>query len=237
MKLELEKVSDITVGEFPLLLYTLDDVREETFARRLFADLPRVSALRVICTELDLPRDSEQMIQACTEAARALIFQPAVSSKGYIPWLLVAHGFWEPDNRITRYKKLWRRLEQRYGAETFRRGPEIEIASSEGLRYAVGTELMIENFSVGTTVLRANSASALTLTQTREMETEEGLKALFNAAFLKENGLYHMVSWARFIARRCSLGEIVVKAGGSWDERKYYLEFFGLPENLSLLSP
>lgn len=238
MNIEFEKIPDISVGEFPLLLYLLDDAREEAAIRQLFAALPQISALRVVCKELELPRDSEEMIHVCTEAARLLIFQQGVSLKGYIPWLLIAQGFWEPDNRITRYRRLWRRLDQCYGAKTLRRGPEIEIASSEGLRYAVVTELTTENFFVGSAILRVNSASGLTLTQLSEIETEDGLKSLFDAAFLKEDKSYtHRVSWARFVARRCPMGEIVVKAGGSWDERKYYLEFFGLPENLSLLSP
>jgi len=237
MKIELEEVPDITVGEFPLLLYLLDDVREESFARQLFAGLPRVSALRVVCSELDLPRDSEQMMQTCAEAAQSLIFQHAALSKGYTPWLFIAHGAWQPDNRITRYKKLWPSLKQRYGAETFRRGPEIEITSTEGTRYAIVTELLRENFFIGTTILRTNSASALILTRTQELETEEGLTVLLTAALMKENGSYlHRVSWARLIAQRCPRGEILVKAGGSWDEQKYYVEFFGLPENLKILT-
>ena len=75
MKIELEEVLDITMGEFPLLLYSLDEVREETFTRRLFADLPRVSALRVVCTELDLLRDSEQMIQTCRKQRASSFFR------------------------------------------------------------------------------------------------------------------------------------------------------------------
>jgi hypothetical protein len=129
-------------------------------------------------------------------------------------------------------------IEQRYGIETFRRGPEVEFTSPEGLRYATVTELFPKNFSVGAAVLRKNADSALLLTQGENMETEEAVKALFDTMFLEENGSYRSsISWARLVAQRCPLGEIPVKAGGSWDERAYYLEFLGLVERLSLLTP
>jgi hypothetical protein len=237
MNVELEEVIDITRGELPFLRFLLRDLREEGEIKELFASLPRLSALRLICKELSLARDSEAMIRACTEKARLLIFQETVTSKGYKPWLFMAHGFWKPNTRITRYKKLWKEIEQRYGIDIFRYSVEVEIASPDGLRYATVTELFPENFFVGATILRKNADSILLLTQRQDIETRGEVKVLFDAAYLKADQSYDSsVSWARFVAQRCLLGEIVVSAGGSWDEQAYYWEFYGLPENLRLLT-
>jgi hypothetical protein len=237
MHIELEHIPDITAGEFPLLYFLLHDLREEETTKRLFASLPRISALCVVGKEFDW-RDSEQPIQACSEAAQSLIFPRTTSLKGYRPWLFLAHGGEQPDNRITRYKKLWRGIEQQYGVDSFRREPEVEIVSSAGLRYATVTELTIKNFFLGMTLLRERKSSAVLLSPLLEMPTEAVITDLFWAAFQSDGGIpTASVKWSQLVARRCPLGEILVRAGGSWDERKYYLEFFGLPENLSLLSP
>jgi hypothetical protein len=236
MNIEFEKITNITEGEFPLLHFLLHDLREEEATKRLFASLPCIGAFRVVCKELDLPRDSEQMIQACLDAAQSLIFPQAPSLKGYRLWLFLAHGVEQPDSRITRYKKLWSGIEQQYGVGIFRRELEVEIVSDEGLRYATLTELTIENFFIGMTLLRERRSSALFLSPLLETPTETSITALFWAAFQQEKGLpTASVKWPQLIAHRCPLGEILVRAGGSWDERKYYLEFFGLPEKLSLL--
>src|SRR5262249_10487607 len=138
--------------------------------------------------------------------------------------------------RIVRYKKLWKSVKQRYEEENFRREPEIEISSPEGLRYAAVTEVTRENFLAGVSIVRRTRASALILTQRTNVKTEAGVRSLFDAAFLKEDGVYEsMVSWSRLAARRCPEGEILIKASGSWDERQYSLDFLGLPENLRWL--
>ena len=193
---------------------------------------PKIDALRVVCSELGLPRDFARMCVACAEAAKPLVFDDR-SPGGHRPWLFVATAAWLPDDRVTRYEKLWKRIDERYGIGAGRRGPEVPFESAEGLRFAAVAELTPENFAEGARLLRGLRSSALVWTAREQMDSEAGTRRFFELAFPPRKGVPDaLTDWARLASAYCPLGDILVRPSGSWDERECSLDFIGRRDQL-----
>ncbi len=232
MELMFVRVDDVLAGETPFLLDSFDRLPE---AERLRKDVPQIGALRVVCSELGLPRDFEKMGEICTEAARSLVFDRR-SLPGYRPWLFVATPTSLPDNRITRYKKLWKGIEERCGVGAGRHGPEVLFQSAEGLRFAAAAELTRKSFAEGTRLLRGLTSSALVWTAREGMDSEAETRRFFERAFPLRKGVPDgRTDWIRLASAYCPLGDVLVRASGSWDERECALDLIGVPEQVSRL--
>lgn len=213
----------------PFLLDSFDQLPGIEQAR---GRTPEIDALRVVCSELGLPRDFARMCVACAEAAKTLVFDNRGPS-GHRPWLFAATAALLPDDRVTRYKKLWKRIDESYGIGTGRRGPEVPFEFAEGLRFAAVVELTPENFAEGTRLLRALRSSALVWTAREQMDSEAGTRRFFELAFPPRKGVPDdRTDWARLASAYCPLGDILVRPSGSWDERECSLDLIGRRDQL-----
>lgn len=224
MHLELVRVKDTLGGEVPFLLDSFDQLPD---VGRLRAQAPKIDALRVVCGEPGLPRDWHTMTRLCAEAALPLAFDSDPLQHHQV-WLFVSHASWLPDDRVRRHKKLWGNLSEEHLLDSLRCSPEVAFRSELGIRYAAVCRLTPGSFAEGARVLRGLRSSAMLLTERAAGGTEEYVRSLFGAAFPIRKGVPdNRVDWIGLAARFCPLGDVLVRAGGSFDERECSLDFVG----------
>lgn len=234
MEVSVGKLSNVFREGEDLLI---DDVRQRAQVSRYAASGPPVGALRVVCAERGLPRDLRVMRERCAAEAGKYLFHRAGPFGAFRLWLFVAHAAWRPATRVARHKKLWRSLEPYHPLGRFRRGEEVEFASASGLRYAGTAEVGPDNFNDAVHLLSSEATCSLVYTGAWESPSAEAARSLFAAAFGGEGGEPETrINWPGFVARMCPEGHILMKAGGSWDERAVSLDLFGKAELIDLLA-
>ncbi len=229
---------EVQFFEIPKLLpddnaLSLNDIKDSHKIGELFQELPDMSALRIVCTDLRSERNYQNMWKVCAEATASLIFyRKSENNILFKPWLFAAHGPWQPKTRIVRYKKIWNFLVENYGLNAVRRSKEIEFESREGLRYAVFCELDENSFTAGTRVL-LNRSSAIILSSKNELTSEQYIRDFFLTAFpMHKKSADSMISWIDIMRKYCGDGNLVIRPIGSFEEREHSFYLIGLKSKL-----
>lgn len=206
---------------------------ERTRAVQLVRTVPELAALCIISTELQLPRDMKLLDEACAVEAQPLLFSHPRRDQDYRLWLFAAHGPWQSKSVMVKHRKLWDSFPSAWSLADFRLNDEIMIESDEGIRFAGVAEISPAGLFVATQILRQESACAMILSKRTDVHSEDGISDLFNSAFPLQHGTAQtQVDWLSLALHRCPLEDIVIRVGGSWDEREASLDLIMLPEKL-----
>jgi hypothetical protein len=198
---------------------------EKTRLKGATEPVSKIGALRVICQEWQLPRDMELLFATCFQWAREVWEDVNSPLSSYTPWILIADAGWRHADKITRYKRLWRKLAERWDTSGFSEKIESEIVSIEGVRF-VGLARLSES-GVGTAFqLMREYPAAIMLTPGRGLGAEISIGSLFSASFPAEKGIpgeqLDLLSMSQFLS---PTNVVVVKAGGSFGERETSADF------------
>lgn len=198
--------------------------------------LPRLAGLKVICEDVRWPRSLEAMNAACAEQVKLLLFSSAARRQAYRVWLFVAYAFWEADSRIVRYRKLWKTMPRELVDCNFHLSPEVLFESKEGVRYAGVALVTSDRFLEATRMLLARDSFALIMSKREGMDTEPRIRELFEAAFpIGKHGNVGPVDWQHLAEKLCPLSDVVIKAGGHFDDREAYIDLILSPETMAAL--
>jgi hypothetical protein len=209
---------------------------DKTRAVKLVKDVPALAALCVITSEPNLPRSLEVMDRACAEQLEPLLFQNQ-HLKSFRLWLFVAHGPWQRKSVMVKHKKLWRSLPWRLPEDISHLGEEIAVESDEGIRYASVAEVSRKGFYSAVHILRQEGSSTLLLSQREDLPSKNGISDLFRNAFCpKDEKVKVAVDWLNLSLFSSMRQDMVMRLGGSWDERETALSLILPAEMLSLFS-
>lgn len=154
------------------------------------------------------------------------------SLASYHPLLLVAHGPWQPDNRIVRHNRLWRSRLSSLGVDQaipIYKSPEVQFHSDQGVRFAGLVELRSRDLSVGIEACRSDGACALLMAAERPSDWESEVRRLFQAAFPSAKGEANatVVDWRNLVADVYPRGTLVARVVGAFDDAYLTIDFFG----------
>ena len=214
----------------------MDDVRQKDHIKYYSMLIPQIDVLKVACVEPSLPRDIELMSVKCSLVVKGILFGNYPALHGFKPWLFISDETWQPKSKLIRHKKLWKRLEIDFSLNEFQHEEEVEFESDKGLRYATIAEVTVSNVITAIQILRSKRSSALIFSNKCGMQSRNNIRSIFELAFTKEKGIERsMINWPNLIANLCPTGDLVIKAGGSYDEREIYVNFFGTSDKINLL--
>lgn len=197
--------------------------------------VPPLSAVCIVSTEHELPRELELMDKACVEAAAPLLFASERLSENYKLWLFLAHGAWQARSVMVKHRKLWRSFPSAWNLDGFQLCREQLVESDKGLRFMGVAEVRPEGLFTATQILRRESSGALILSRRDYCESEDEVARLFHSAFPSRGGggaAQEWIDWLSFSLSCCPSGDIVIRISGSWDEREAALNLIMLPEQL-----
>jgi hypothetical protein len=203
-------------------LYTENDsiIFDKRRVNHLAKAVPELVALSIITTKEGLPRDLELMDKICVENATPLLFANPWLGSNHRLWLFAAHEPWQPKSRIIRYKKLWKSFLSKWDLSVFRLSDEIMIESDEGIRFAGVAEVPETGFFTAAKILLENPSCALILSEREDINLENGIMNLFNAAFCPPDRKPQVgIDWLSLALDCCSQKDIVIRVVDSWDER------------------
>jgi len=195
-------------------------------AEKLVDIVPALSCASILASEEGIPSNQEALEQSCTDCATKLLFGYQSPSDDDRLWLLLAHGPWQAKSAMVRNKKLWRSLSSKLPLESFLLSQDVLVESDAGLRFVGVAEVTKDNFLTAVQVMRSEPSSAMILSKRQDIYSEDGIRFLFDSAFSpRDRAIQASVDWLN-LALHCSpLGDVVIRVGGSWDEREASLDF------------
>lgn len=207
----------------------LDDPRSwPLFTSVSGGDLPEDLAVLV----MEFERVGQESWQGLVEAAAAALASTLTDGplRSWQRLLLVAHGPWQPPSAVVRHRRLWASVEPFASSPVLpSRGPEIEVTSSKGVRFAGLVQLASqEDLAVAVELMRSEDTAAIWLRPDHLADRRAALDEIFAAAFPSDDGSPSTAldwrSLAEFASRR---GEVVLRASGTFDDPALHIDVFG----------
>jgi hypothetical protein len=96
---------------------------------------PQIGALCIACQEPGLPRDMEILYSTCFENSKTVWEDVRPPLSAFNPWIFISDSGWRHADRVSRYKRIWRKLSERWDLSGFSNSIELEVNSSEGIRF------------------------------------------------------------------------------------------------------
>jgi hypothetical protein len=134
------------------------------------------------------------------------------------PYLLVAHGPWQPDSAAARHRRLWRTFPELADAsDTALRSAELEYTSPRGVRFAAVMELEAVDVPAAVGLALTDSGCAIVARARSSESLDVEVERLFHAAFpAGDDGLPETsVDWRSLVSNVCGAGDVVVRV---WNE-------------------
>lgn len=163
-----------------------------------------------------------------------LLFANPRMNRDYKVWLFTSHGPWQRNSAMVKHYRLWRSFPSKWRLDDFRLGSETMVESNEGVRFAGLAEVSQAGFFTATQIMRSESSCAIILSARPDIGSQGGITQLFNSAFPGNGTAQSRVDWLSLSLDCCQLGDVVIRVGGSWDEREASLDFFMLPKLLPI---
>lgn len=205
-------------------------------AINLQSNLPNLAAVSFISSEPSLPRDMSLLTKACVESVEPLLFSDKQLREKDKVWLFAAHGPWQPKSAMVKHKKLWNSFLSKWNLSAFCLYDEITIESDQGIRFAGIAQVSREALLTASQIVEQERSCAMILSNRREISSEDGIRYLFDSAFLPKDSVNQVsIDWLNLALRQILLGDSVIKVSGSWDERESSFDIILLQEKLGLL--
>lgn len=189
-----------------------------------------VSLVRVLCTELGASNENLEIV--CTEQAEKLAWEWLVSN-GEMPWLFVADYGWQEDNRVVRYKKLWRARQEAHDFTGLILGHETAFCTTEGVRFAGIAQIESRGFSRALEIVRC-AESAIILFSRRNLNAVDEVQKIFHSIFPSKRGSPQCdVDWAAASLAFGVQDEILVRTRPTFGDKEAFIDFFMRDERLA----
>lgn len=194
-------------------------------ATHVVDSVPKLAAMTILCEEKGLPRNLELMDKACAGYGERLLKNLTVNLN-YKIWMFLAHGPWQMKSAVVRHNKLWKSLLKEWPLNARSLSQEIMVESQDGIRFAGVAEIGPESLFIATQILRQEQSGAIILSQRNGLDSKDGVLQIFRAAFPIEKGKERTrIDWLSLCLNLCVMGDVIIKIGGSWDERETSLDF------------
>lgn len=192
------------------------------------ASLQSVAGVSLLARRSGSEPDLASLIHACGQR-----LQPTMS--GLPVWIFVAHGPWQPDNRITRHRGLWRShaMRARWERPETVKSEAVAIAGAAGVRFAgvaaVDNTWLLEALEL----VRVDPACFLFVSHRKDLVLPEQVKRLFDVVFTggPADSQTH-IDWQALITAVCPLGDIVIRVSGGFDDPEGAIDLIGDPKHL-----
>ena len=199
--------------------------------------LPELAAVSVVAREPNLPRDLDLMDNTCAVEATELVFHNPQLSEDHRLWLFAAHGPWQPKSAMVKHKKLWTRFIRKWDLSQFHLRDEILLESEEGIRFASVAEVTEVGFPTTAKILREESSCTLILSKRRDVDSQDGVRQIFEAAFCPiDQPVQSSVDWLNLALHSALLKDVVIRLTGSWDEQESALNLIMRREELAFFT-
>ncbi len=178
-----------------------------------------LSAVTFLARKTAWTDELSSMLQACGSLMKQFFVDCGFHDYDF--WLVVAHGPWQPDTRITRYRKLWKSNRQLVPFRNLtNRSDEILIESDAGLRYAGMVELDDNTFGQAIELLRTDSACFILASNRSQVHSADSLVNMISLAFPNDDSGMKSTSvdWLNVAASLCARGDFVVRVSGLFDD-------------------
>jgi len=180
--------------------------------------VPKIGAVSIICRDVDSNRSLEAMDNACIEHARAILFD----EERFNLFLFLAHAPWQSKSAMVKHNKLWKSFPKTQLLGQCNLSQELMIESREGLRFAGVAKIDSDHLVPAMNILRhENHSAAMILSSRDDISTLEGIRALYDAAFptIGNKGATRL-DLLNLALKVCPLGDVVVRMGGTLDDRE-----------------
>ncbi len=201
-------------------------------AKVLVGSVPKLGAVSFL-SEIASDQSGGNMDDVWAELLRSHIYANPRLNNTCSTCLFVAHGGWQPKNRVTLYKGLWKSLPTMQ-LDKIRHKTEVLFESAEGIRFAGLAEISSDHLLDAMHFLN-REISAL-IVNNRNIDDEQ-TNRVFHAAFpLHHDVPQTTIDWMSLSTILCPLGDIVIRTGAENNRRAFYMDFFLLSKLLSLLN-
>lgn len=201
---------------------------------RTLGNLPNLSLVEFKVFKPGLPRDMEELDQACARRVSEHLFSKNGIERRPKVWLFLAHTGW------TRKSGAWITQEMssfpsEWRVEQLPRAYEVLVESDKGIRFAGLAEVDAESFQTATRILRKHQSSCIIMSDRADIASSSSIKLVFGAAFTAEDqNVTRPLNWARLSLALCPLGDVLLRVSGSYDERMATLDCIMVPERTVL---
>jgi hypothetical protein len=181
------------------------------------SDVPSIALVEFITRCEDLPRDMDRLFEISAASLKPyLISRVRPELKAY---LFIGVSSPQPDNRISRYKKLWK--DRNHPFDNGDLSPEYLMESASGLRYYGVVRIHEGNYFQAMKELDRLSSIAV-ISDSLNIHSEESMRYVFNAAFPQMRASTPRrgsIDILNATISLCPRGDIIVRPSGDYDDR------------------
>lgn len=194
--------------------------------------LPKLGVISYISRADSMPQDMDMLFDACVAQVKPKVFGNPLLCSRYKAWLFVAHSSWQPKSRVVMYKGLRNSLPEIPCKGL--RFKELAIEATPGVRFAGIAEIDSATFR-NAILFPKEYASVVVISDAEELTFEDSLRSMFSAAFPSLKGIAQAsIDWASLSEYLCPMGNVLVRANGSYDERLADIDCIMLTEKIAL---
>ena len=191
-------------------------------------NVPELSAVTFLATRVAPTDKLADLVHACGKKIIPFLKNNGLDS--YRLLLFVAHGPWQPDMKLTRYKRLWK---GHPGLKKFSSFPdksdEIEISSDSGIRYTGLIELHDEDQLLqAIEFIRNDRASCIIVSRRQKIFSPEAIQEIFAFAFPKDQHDREAttINWFSLVGRLAPKGDLILRVFGNFDDIEVSIDIF-----------
>jgi hypothetical protein len=193
-------------------------------------DGPTVGTITFVAADHRAERDMGLLRTLAAQAAEETVLNQ--HSGGEAIWQFFVVGFTQ-STRITRYKRLWKKLKPLGRLDGLVPGVEVVIEAGGYERYCGIAGVPPAEFIQVIRRLHEDDFKPLFLSSREDFNTAEEAYAIYDTAFDPERlNRFSLLDTDRLALRNCALGDTVIRAAGEYDYREAWVECFMLADRI-----